>query len=321
MDASARAPDWHLVEPAAAAIDPAYRNSRVVAAPALDQAAGVPVGLKIECENPIGSFKGRGVDWLMHHAIPPGAPVFAASAGNFGQGLARAGTARGNPVTVFAATTANPAKLDAMRRLGATVVLHGADFDAAKAEARARAAGQGVRFVEDAAEPETWEGAGTIALEWHAAGTLPATLFVPLGNGAMAGGMALWLRHAVPGVRVVGVVAAGAPAMQLSFRAGRAMDTERAATIADGIGVRVSIPYAVHHLQPLLADVVAVADEEILAAMRALHRATGIMAEPSGAAGLAAILRGGHAGPVGTVICGANTTAEQKREWYGSATA
>jgi threonine dehydratase len=105
--------------------------------------------------------------------------------------------------------------------------------------------------------------------------------------------------------------------MLLSFRAGRPVDTPSADTIADGIGVRVAIPYAVRHLQNLLADVVQVTDEEILAAMRALHAATGIMAEPAGAAGLAAILRGGHAGPVGTLICGANVTDQQRRDWYG----
>jgi threonine dehydratase len=250
-----------------------------------------------------------------------------ASAGNFGQGLARAGARRGLPVTVFAAARANPRKVAAMRALGADVRLGGEDFDAAKAAARAFAAdvaggAEGAAlFVEDGARPEIAEGAGTIGLELTevlSAGERPEAVLLPLGNGALATGVGAWLRHAAPGTRVVGVVAAGAPSMQRSFAAGAPVATAAADTAADGIAVREPVPYAVACLAATVDEVVAVRESDIAEAVRLLHAHVGLVVEPAGAAGLAAVLgdpgrwRGAR---VATVLCGGNLAPEQARAW------
>src|SRR5690606_15312145 len=126
-----------------------------------------------------------------------------ASAGNFGQAMAYACRAKGVPLTVYAATTANPLKLERMRAMGATVVLHGEDFDAAKAEGRRVAAERGVRFVEDSVDPEPTEGAGTIGLELLRFPEPLDALVVPLGNGALLAGVATVLKARRPEARVV----------------------------------------------------------------------------------------------------------------------
>ena len=117
---------------AAAAIDPVFRNSPQFVCEGLRVELGASVMLKVETLNPIRSFKGRGSSWFAQCVTDKSRPVICASAGNFGQGVAYAGTRAGLTVKVVAATSANPLKLDAMRRFGAEVILRGHDFDAAK---------------------------------------------------------------------------------------------------------------------------------------------------------------------------------------------
>jgi threonine dehydratase len=334
---------------AATAIDPAVRDTPLVDGAGLLAALGHSaehVLLKLETLGPVRSFKGRGTDWFVARllescaargAAPPA--LVCASAGNFGQGLAWAGARRGIPVTVFAATTANPLKVARMRALGAAVVLEGRDFDAAKDAARAHVAaagdahGGGALFVEDGREPAIAEGAGTIALELlrdAAARGLPApdVLLVPLGNGALLAGIAHWVRAMSPRTRLVAVCAAGAPAMARSMAEGRAMarsmaqgrvvTTETVDTIADGIGVRVPVPEALDDLRGMVDEVRLVSDEAIVETMRLLWRAHGVVVEPAGAAGLAALVaepadfRGAT---VATPLCGGNVTDEQVARW------
>lgn len=340
---------------AARTIDAAVRDTPLVdGAPllaALDAAGGQPAArsaarsatrsatrllLKLETFGPVRSFKGRGTDWfvarLLEDSAADGAPpaLVCASAGNFGQGLAWAGARRGIPVTVFAATTANPLKVARMRALGATVILEGHDFDAAKDAARAHVAaarqdatrGRAI-FVEDGREPAIAEGAGTIALELlrdAAARGLPApdALLVPLGNGALLAGIARWVRAESPATRLVAVCAEGAPAMARSIAEGHPVSTPEVATIADGIGVRVPVPEALDDLRGMVDEVRLVSDEAIVAAMRLLWRAQGLVVEPAGAAGLAALVAEPDAfrgATVATPLCGGNVTDEQAARW------
>ena len=141
--------------------------------------------LKIETVNPIRSFKGRGAEFLLA-CLPPGQQTLAcASAGNFGQGLAYAAKKRGFRVVVFAASTANPLKVERMRELGADVRLFGSDFDDAKEEARRFAEAAGARFIEDGRETEIAEGAGTIAVEICRSAQQLDALLIPLGDGPL----------------------------------------------------------------------------------------------------------------------------------------
>lgn len=289
-------------------IDPVFLDSPTHTSASLDVALRCRLLAKDETANPIGSFKGRGTELFAALALQPGEAVVCASAGNFGQGLARAAIRRGHACTVFAAETANPVKLDAMRRLGAEVQLSGADFDAAKDAARGHAAAGGRRFVEDGGEAELAEGAGTLALELAASTPFDA-IVVQVGNGALLAGVGTAIRHVAPQAEIVAVVAAGAPAMKLSIDAGRAIETARADTIADGIAVRVPIAATLAHLRACCDDVVAVSEARIFEAMRLIHHHLGVAVEASGAVGVAAILDTPErfAGRrVATILCGGN---------------
>ena len=305
------------IEAAAASIDPVFRNSPQWVCEPLAEDLGVRVVLKAEVLNPIRSFKGRGADWLVQN-LPAGAAIMCASAGNFGQAMAYACRARGVSLTVYAAETANPLKIARMRALGATVVLAGDDFDAAKAIGRAEAARRGVRFIEDSRDPEPTEGAGTMALELAAFPEQLDALFVPLGNGAMLAGIATVARALMPQTRVVAVAASGAPAMVESLQSGTLVTHERIDTIADGIGVRIPVPDALQDLAGLVDDFILLTDHRILTAMQLLHQHAGLVAEPSGAVGLAGIMQEAprlQGQTVATIVCGGNLTLAQMREW------
>jgi threonine dehydratase len=306
------------VREAADVIDPVFTDSPQYDCEPLSDRLGVTTILKVECVNPIRSFKGRGTDYLLHRLGRQPAGLVCASAGNFGQGMAYAARKRGEKLTVFAAVAANPMKIDRMRALGADVVLEGADFDAAKGAAKARAQRTGALYVEDGLLPEIAEGAGTIAVELARLREPLDAVFVPLGNGSLVNGIGTWFKTFSRSTKVIAVCAAGAPAMELSWRAGMPVTTETAATIADGISVRVPVPEALTAMRSAVDDVMLVTDEEILAAMRLLLLDAGLVVEPAGAAGVAAVAKRRHefAGSrVATPICGGNLTQEQIRRW------
>ncbi|GAA0713405.1 threonine ammonia-lyase [Dokdonella soli] len=293
-------------------IDPVFLDTPTTTDTALDAALGCHVLAKVEIANPIGSFKGRGTELFAAKALKRGEAVVCASAGNFGQGLARAASMRGHACTVFVAETANPVKVDAMRRLGAEVRFAGVDFDAAKEAARRHASECGMRFVEDGAEPAIAEGAGTVGLELAAAATFDV-IVVQLGNGALLAGVGTALRHAAPNAEIIAVVAENAPAMKRSLEAGRVIETDCANTIADGIAVRVPIPATLALLRDCCDAVVAVSEDRIFEAMKLIHRSIGLVVEPAGAAGLAAVVAEPHrfAGRrVATILCGGNISIE-----------
>lgn len=309
------------IEAARAAIPREFRDTPLFASALLGAATGCRVTVKVECVNPIRSFKARGACWFgarrgpeavaRLRGRPAGAPGWVTgSAGNFGQGLAWAARRSGIPLTVFSSRHANPAKVRAMRDLGAEVRLVGEDFDAAKEAALAYAGDAGAEFVEDGREPEITEGAGTIALECLEAGVRADTVLIPVGNGALIGGMGLWVREAAPEMSVVGVVARAAPVMRRAFESGDPSPAEAApATIADGIAVRVPVPEALPLMRRVVDEVVEVGEDALGEAVRLLHRTLGLVVEPAGAAGIAALLE--HAErfrsrEILTPLCGGN---------------
>jgi threonine dehydratase len=305
------------IEEAARIIDPLFLNSPQFVCEPLSEALGVRLLLKIETLNPLRSFKGRGADYCVSQ-LPTDARIVCASAGNFGQAMAYACRKRGLALTVYASVNANQFKVERMRALGADVVLHGEDFDAAKIEAKRVAAQTGARMIEDSLDPATGEGAGTIGLELLSFPERLETLLVPLGNGAMLAGIARVMKARSPQTRVIAVQSTGAPAMVESWRAGRTIVHDRIDTIADGIGVRVPVPEALADLHGLVDDALLVHDETIITGMGLLHRHAGVVVEPSGAVGVAAILE--HTalfrdGLVGTIVCGGNLTLEQMDAW------
>lgn len=289
----------------------------------LSAALGCSLTLKVETINPIRSFKGRGASVLVSRLVEvagtaPRTPLVGASAGNWGQALAYACRAAQWPLVLFAAESANPLKVERMRALGAEVRLVGEDFDAAKQQAEAFARAQGWRMVADGLDVEASVGAGTIGLELCAGGASYDTVLMPLGNGAMLTGIGRWIKAASPSTRVIGVQARGADAMTRSWREGQLVFPERIDTIADGIGVRVPIAEAVADMRTTVDDVVLVEDAALVEAMRLLHRHAGLVVEPSGAAGVAALraVPGlAHDARVATIICGGNLTEAQASQW------
>ncbi|MFN8572017.1 MAG: threonine/serine dehydratase [Gemmatimonadaceae bacterium] len=307
------------IERAQSTIDPAFLHSPQVESAPLAAHCDARVLVKDETQNPIRSFKGRGADFFVGELQNPPARLVCASAGNFGQGLAYASVRRGIACDVFAALTANPLKIERMRTLGATVKLAGDDFDAAKDAGRAYAASIGAPFVEDGRDVAISEGAGTIGVELMAQPERPDTLVIPLGNGALLGGVATYVKHVAPSTRVIGVCAVGASSMEQSWRRKTKITTADARTIADGIAVRVPIQEALDDLRDVVDDIVLVSDDEILTAMHFMFREHEQMLEPAGAVGVAALMarradfKGKH---VATVLCGANVTPEQMRRWF-----
>ena len=298
-------------------IDPAFRDSPQYVHEALSERLGVAVIVKVETVNPIRSFKGRGT-WVAVRAlagdgsIGPDRPIVCASAGNFGQGVAYAARALGIPAVVFASRRANRAKVSRMRSLGAEVIEVGEDFDDARSASEAHVAGRPAHLLVDGEDPRISTGAATLVLEISdavATGALPspAVASVPVGNGALINGVGGWLRHAAPDCRVVGVQAEGAPAMTLSWQAGRPIDTPTVSTYADGIASRVAIPAAVALMAGRVDEMRIVSDDALRAAQDELTAELGITVEGAAAASWAGLLAGPKpAGPAILIVTGSN---------------
>lgn len=308
------------IEQATSVIDPVFLNSPQFRAETFAQRLGCQVVVKVETLNPIRSFKGRGTEYLM--ATLSGRPhLVCATAGNFGQGMAFAARKRGVSLTIFAALTANPLKVERMRALGAEVRLVGTNFKAAHSAAKAFAAETGAQLIEDGRIPAISEGAGTIGVELLRWPEPLDAILVPLGDGALLGGMARWVKAHHPATRMIGVCASGAPAMERSWRARQAEEFGRTETIADGIEVQSPYPEAVADLIGLADDILLVDDAELITAMQQAHRELGVVLEPAGAAGLAALNT--HRARfkrqlTATILTGGNVTPEQMRQWISA---
>ena len=312
--------DLGRIRVAAGVIDPVFLDTPQFECAPLSAALDCSVVLKVETLNPVRSFKGRGTETVMSNLVTDGryTSVVCASAGNLGLALAYSGARRGFPVTVFAAATANPLKIERMRSAGATVHLAGTDIELPRVLAQEHAASNGSYLVEDSLDIGTCEGAATIALELVAAdGDLGAVL-VALGGGALASGVGHVLHELSPGTEVIAVQPVGAPAMALSWRSGAVVNTETIDTIADGVAGRHPIPEVLQDLLEVVDDVVLVSDESIKAGMQHLFDCAGLVVEPSAALGVAAALedrarfRGRR---IATIICGSNVMRSDFQRW------
>ncbi|HEY3069020.1 MAG TPA: pyridoxal-phosphate dependent enzyme [Gaiellaceae bacterium] len=268
---------------------------------------GRRVLLKREDTHELGSFKWRGALPTLEAYKRKGAEtVITASTGNHGAATAWAAERLGMRVVVFASEGASRTKVEAMERLGAEVRLVGTDFDEAKDTAERFAAEAGVLFV-DGLEREQYEGYSTIADEiLDQAPEIPAAVVVPVGNGALLGGIGLGVCRRNPEVERIGVVAKAAPCMAFSWEAGEPVSCETSATFADGIAVRVAIPLAVEALGEVATRMVQVSEREIARAVGAYADA-GIRTEGAAAAALAAIPQLDDVGdPLVLIVTGRN---------------
>jgi threonine dehydratase len=300
-------------------IPSAYADTPLLASSFLSEHVRAGVVMKDETSSPIRSFKGRGAFHFCALKTRPGMRLVCASAGNFGQGMAVAEQAHACHLTVFASETANPVKVNRMRELGAAVVLRGSDFDEAKESAREYAAMHGALFVEDGAEDEITEGASSLGYEILDARPDVSRVVMPLGNGALLCGVARAFKASSSPARIIGVVAAGAPAMARSWRR-RSVVSDPAATVADGIAVRVPVPGIMPELYTCMDEVLEVSEEQLRTAVKEVFRHHGIVTEPAGIAGVAALLAfpehfEGHV--VATALCGGNISPDLRSELFG----
>jgi threonine dehydratase len=283
--------------------------------PPLDAAIpGVTLLVKHENLQPTGSFKVRNglatVTALSSAERARG--VVGATTGNHGLGLAFAGCQLGVPVTICVPQGNNPEKNAALRAWGATVIEEGADYDAAVAVAQRLVESEGRTLAHSTNNVNVLAGAGTMTLEMHEQlGDRDSldTLIIAIGGGSQAVGALTVARALRPDLEVIGVQAAGAPAVHDSWHAREPRTTERAATFAEGVATRSSYPLTLHSLIDGLIDFVTVTDAETADAVRTILSATHHLVEGAGAMGFAAArklvprLQGKR---VGIIFCGAN---------------
>jgi threonine dehydratase len=271
-------------------------------------APGRRVLLKREDVHELGAFKWRGALPVLEAFKRDGArAVVTASTGNHGAATAWAARRIGLEAIVYAPESASGAKRALLEELGADLRLVGADLDEAKDEARAHATDRGLPFFEDGAERAQYHGYAAIGEEiLEQAGETPGAIVVPVGNGALLGGIGLAVCRTSPETLRVGVAAKEAPVMVESWETGKARTSDRCATFADGLAVRVAIPLAVEVLGEVASHMVLVSEREIARALGAYAEA-GIRIEGAAAAALAAVPRLDDVGdPVVLVVTGRN---------------
>jgi threonine dehydratase len=265
------------------------------------------VWVKNETVSPIASFKWRGaLNAVLREGSARG--VVTSSTGNHGQGVAWAARVAGIPAHIFLPQGANPTKRAKIELLGATIHDAGHDLDAAKELAIAFARDEGFAFVDDGDSEAVIEGAGTVGLEIANALDLIDVVYVPMGSGSLASGVAIAIKEKHPHVRVIAVQAKGSPAMTESFHARRAIERP-IDTVADGLVCRVPAQLALDLLLQHVDDALVIPDDELLAAAREMALGAHILVEPSGAAALAAWLRKRDRNAV-VIATGSNITRE-----------
>ena len=251
------------------------------------------IWLKREDLQRTGAFKERGARNALLSLAPAvrACGVIAASAGNHALGLAYHGAQLGVRVTVVMPTTAPGVKIARCRGLGATVVLHGASFEAAHAHATRLAEVSGATLVHPFDDARVIAGQGTMALEILEQVAEFDTIVVPVGGGGLLAGVATVVKALRPQVRVVGVEPATAAGFCAAQRAGAPVDLGPVVTIADGLAVSCVGETTFRIARRLVDDVVTVTEDELARAV-ALHARRGAVVECAGAAPLAALLAG-----------------------------
>jgi len=282
----------------------------------LSELIGTKVWVKHENHLPVGAFKVRGglnlVAQLSEQERRAG--LFTASTGNHGQSIAYAARVHGVRATIAVPEGANPGKVAAMRGLGAEVAFHGTDFDSAREWVAGIAAAQGGRFV-GPTEEQLIHGVGTYALEIVEDLPEADVIIVPVGAGSGVCATAIVAKAINPGIQVIGVQSAQAPAIQMSWAAGKAVDADMR-TVAEGLATRVAFENTQKIMRKYLDEFVLVEDAAIEAAILLLLEHTHNLAEGAGAAALAAAigLRQRLAGKnVALVLSGGNLSVEQLR--------
>ena len=303
-------------------IGPHLRPTPLHAHAGITELVGAETYVKHENHLPTGAFKVRGGVNLVARLDPEerARGLIAVSTGNHGQSVAYAGRLFGAHVTVCVPVQANPAKLHAMRALGAEIVEHGRDFDEAREHCERLAAERGYRYVHSGNEPLLIAGVGTHTLEIVEEQPRLDVVIVPIGGGSGAAGACIVAKTVLGGCEVIGVQAEAAPAAFHSWRS-RSVREDGMATAAEGLATRVGFELPQRILWQHLDDFVLVSEDEIRRATRLMIEHTRNLVEAAGAAPLAAALalRERLAGKRVALICsGGNINIDQLRELVGT---
>ena len=286
-------PNLAEIEAAAELVYQSMQPSPQLRWPLLDDRAGCEIWVKHENHNPTGAFKVRGglvyVNSLLARA-PECPGLCAATRGNHGQSVAYAAGARGLACVVVVPEGNSPDKNAAMKAMGAELIIHGQDFDVALEHAQQLAETRQLHFM-PSLDASLIPGVATCALEFFRGAPPLDRIYVPIGLGSGICGV-IAARHALGlATEIIGVVSSEANTYALSFTAGKAVPTNSADTLADGLAVRNPAPDALAIIREEVADIVTVTDNEVLAAIRHYFTDTHNVAEGAGAAPLAALLK------------------------------
>ena len=271
--------------------------TRLVSAPSLSRITGANVFLKLETDQPTGSFKPRGALYGLWARLARGRvdEVIACSTGNHGAAVAYAAKVLGVQARIFLPSNPNPVKRAKIVDLGAEVSEGGGeDLAAVFHEASEYARTGNIYFLNDATDQHLPAGPATIACEIHEQHPAVDTIYVPMGDTALIRGVASAAKHLSLKIRVVGVQAERAPSYYLSWKKGEAVTTDTCDTIADGLSTRTPDEGNVSAIRELVDDVHLVSDDQMLHAIRHLLLEEHVLAEPAGAAATAALLQSGQ---------------------------
>lgn len=281
-------------------------------APILSQLSGYEVYLKKENLQRTGAFKLRGAFNKIATLIEAGdrGGVIAASAGNHAQGVAFAAKHFDIEATIVMPESTPLTKVLGVKEFGATVILHGSNYDEAYAHAVTFGKENNYTFVHPFADDEVMAGQGTVTLEMFEEVSDLDAIVVCVGGGGLISGMSVAAKALRPNIKVIGVSAAGAPAMKNSYDAKTALDTLSVRTIADGIAVRDTSPITLDYILKNVDAFETVCEDEIASAILFLLERQKVLVEGAGAVGVAALLHGKINLPkgskVGIVLSGGN---------------
>src|ERR671925_1394010 len=276
---------------------------------------GTNLFLKLECLQVTGSFKVRGAFVKISRLSDKqaGYGVIAASAGNHAQGVAYAAAIKNISCTIVMPENASPAKVAATRSYGAKVVRRGANYDDAWEATQQIAKAEGKTIIHAFDDPDIIAGQGTIGLELLE--DLPDVdrIYLPVGGGGLAAGVAIAVKSRKPNVKIIGVESKAFPAMKESVAKGSLQCTKRGYSIADGIAVKQPGELTHEIVSKYLDDIMLVDDTSIVKTMFLMMERAKLVAEPAGAASLAYLLssngvhvEGSRKDKVATILSGGN---------------
>ena len=296
-----------LIERAAARIESHVRRTPVMWVEGAEFGATRPLALKLELLQCSGSFKPRGAFNRMLSAEVPASGVIAASGGNHGAAVAYAAQRLGIPAEIFVPELTPLAKRERIETYGARLVRSGATYAEALEASRARQAESGALEIHAYDHPAVLAGQGTVAHEFEAQAPGLTHVLVAVGGGGLIGGMAAWFGERV---EAVAVEPQGCPALHAALAAGEPVSAPVGGVAADSLGARRVGDEMFAVARRFIRQSVLVTDASIKAAQRALWASLRLVAEPGGAAALAAVQSGAWGPPagarVGVVVCGAN---------------